>query len=534
MSGLSPELLDTIAESLYHHMTGDTGATGHLNDFGSEKITPETMKARLRSLLNDPDAKYMVNTSNNKDRGGAVFFFNEKQNTIFVFNPNQLKSPQYDSTGKIIPSKDNLDGFAGTFYREPKLNSEDIPVSKNSGRLLKEKEIRDAFPDSIKSLKNGIVKNLEQDGHTVTRNDIKVKSVNDPDADWARRIEAHATEIKDGLKQGKQRIENGEWKEIVAENKRHKAIKEAQSSSSAADKTSDGISKIPDDPVRSLAEKPVKLDIAPTQPEHKAGSEHGNAPKTSAINKAGAHAGKAELAVQAGAQIAADDVAGAGKIVAETVATNAAVGKAAERGAELLAKQGLKSTGLIVGVGATLAFGASDILAKTVKGRYGAAAAEGVAVGLEAVGNILPSGLGGSFLREAWRAAVVHTVGEKYAPEKSGIRQAAELAQSVGDKVIADARYKSMDQSALAKAIQKDDVLPDTVNIGGKDVLLSKALEDKLFRETFIKNLESAQTKSTDLHTQIAMLKAFDEKLQTPTRVAHSSSPSLDAPAQII
>jgi len=232
---LSPELIDNLAESLYQHMTGATGATGHLNDFGPQEITPDSMKKMVRDLLNDPDTKFMSNPSSG-ERGGTLIFFNEAKNTVMVVNPNQLSGPLYDSAGKLISEKGTPDGFAGTFYREPKLNGDNIAVSGNSGRELKESEIKKAFSQEIKRLKRGIVDDMATQGHNITKDDIKVTGVKDPDADWARRLESQASDIKSGLERGKQSIEKGEWAEALEQRKIDTVLKSDELTSIAADK----------------------------------------------------------------------------------------------------------------------------------------------------------------------------------------------------------------------------------------------------------------------------------------------------------
>ncbi len=99
------------------------------------------------------------------------------------------------------------------------------------------------------------------------------------------------------------------------------------------------------------------------------------------------------------------------------------------------------------------------------------------------------------------------------------------------------AQYKGMSTGQLGAAIQRDDTLPDTVKMGGKDgkeVPLAEALKDKDFRKNLITNLESAQAKGSDLSTQIAMIKAYGDKLDNdqkrPTITASAPAPSITAP----
>lgn len=236
MTGISPELLDKLTDSIYQHITGQTGGTGHINDFGSEKLTRESLKERITSLLSDEKTQYIVNTSTNPDRGGSIVFFNEEQKTFLIFNPNQLDNPRFYESGHMISGAKGPDNFAGTFFREPKLNSENIPVSSNSGRPLKEKEVRDNFKEAVKSQKNQIAKQLAAEGHNVTGKDIEPKSVKDPNADWADRIKAHETKIGKSLETGKARLANNGWSEAIKQEKIDAVLEKGELTSIAADK----------------------------------------------------------------------------------------------------------------------------------------------------------------------------------------------------------------------------------------------------------------------------------------------------------
>lgn len=275
----------------------------------------------------------------------------------------------------------------------------------------------------------------------------------------------------------------------------------------------------------ATATPPPAPSKAPTTSPAAESAHTGNKPST--LGKVGAAVGKTELGLNAAAQAAQGNIVGAATTVAEGVATNVAVGKASETAAKLLAKQGLKSAGVIVGAAATIGFGTATVIDKAKEGRYAAAAIEGATVLGEAAGNLLPGGVVGAGLRETFRAAVKHTIGEKYAPEKSGLRQAAELAADVGSKIVAQNQFKSMPTTKLREAIAHDETLPKTVAINGKSVALTEALDDKAFRTKFIDNLEKAEAKGHDLGAQIAMIKAYDNKLAVPPpHVAAAQKPS--------
>lgn len=98
--------------------------------------------------------------------------------------------------------------------------------------------------------------------------------------------------------------------------------------------------------------------------------------------------------------------------------------------------------------------------------------------------------------------------------------------------IVADAQYKSMSVTQLASVIQKDQTLPDTVKIGNKEVLLCDALKDKKFRDNLIDNLEKAEAKGSDLHAQIAMVKAYESALAAQAKAPSSSAPAAQVAQQ--
>lgn len=242
---------------------------------------------------------------------------------------------------------------------------------------------------------------------------------------------------------------------------------------------------------------------------------------TSMSQKIGGHVGRAELALGAAVQVAEGHVGEAAATIAEGEAISLAVKKGSLAASEALAKQGLKSMGGFIGPAVTIGFGAAAVIDKARGGHYAAAAIEGVTVGAEAFANALPSGVGGLAVREAFHAAVKNTFGEKYAPEKSGLRKATEAAVDVASALIAGNKYSSMATKDLKGTIAHDETLPKTVPINGKNVPLTDALEDKAFRTKFIENLEKAGAKH-DLGAQISMVKAYDDKLNAQVTLAKS------------
>ncbi|MDD3020760.1 MAG: hypothetical protein PHX61_07250 [Alphaproteobacteria bacterium] len=96
------------------------------------------------------------------------------------------------------------------------------------------------------------------------------------------------------------------------------------------------------------------------------------------------------------------------------------------------------------------------------------------------------------------------------------------------------AQMKSMSTSELGRAIQKDDVLPDKVKIGSKEMDFAEALKDKDFRNNTLTNLEAAQAKDVDLSSQIAMVKVYGDKVDAdqkkPPVTASTPAPAIAVP----
>lgn len=212
MDGLTPEQIDILAQSIYSHISGATGGTGHLNDFGPDKLTLDDLTSRIRDMLNDPDTRFMVNTSNDPGRGGAVTFFNEKTQSVLVFNPNNLQDPHIDEAGKLVSAADGPDNFAGTFYRQPKINADGVPVSF-SGRPLNDNQAAKEFRGEFKRLRNKLA-----DATDIPRAEaaerIKAPTLAES-SEWAERISAYDESIREGLEKGVRRIQAGEWTHVV-------------------------------------------------------------------------------------------------------------------------------------------------------------------------------------------------------------------------------------------------------------------------------------------------------------------------------
>lgn len=250
------------------------------------------------------------------------------------------------------------------------------------------------------------------------------------------------------------------------------------------------------------------------------------APKTSSnLQATGQHIdkklGRAGTAAEVIEHTAKGDYVGAGLAIAKDEGTRVAITKGVEVGAKALGvvAEGAGMVGSVAkrlpGVGAIVTVGLTVMASgvQAAQGNYGKAATELGAGAAEALGNVIGFGAGDA-LRETFRAAVVGVAGEKYAPEKSGLRKLGEAAYDVGSKAVASSQLKSMGKTELAAAIQKNETLPDTVKIGGKDVLLCEALKDKTFRDTMVTSLQSAAAKGTDVGTEIALINAYGDKLR--------------------
>lgn len=197
MTGLPDDVLNILAESIYLHMSGATGATGHLSDFGGGTFTLDDVRERIKQITSDPNTKYIINESNGP-RAGSIIFMNETTKTVLIFNPNQIGAPIVDHAGNL--TRDLQDGLAGTMYRVPNLDASGQAVSK-SGRPYTDGDVRKAWKDEWKRLANGIVADFAQGGENITREQVQVHNINPehPDPEWAARIGQKKNEMVGGL-----------------------------------------------------------------------------------------------------------------------------------------------------------------------------------------------------------------------------------------------------------------------------------------------------------------------------------------------
>lgn len=114
MTDLSPQQLENLIQSISFHAEEH----GHLDDFNVNN-RPE-LASKIREMLNDDNTKFINNTSNCPEKGGSIVFFNESSKSFLVINPKMLENGD----------------FAGTFYRQPKLNAEGQPTNSDGTKVL--------------------------------------------------------------------------------------------------------------------------------------------------------------------------------------------------------------------------------------------------------------------------------------------------------------------------------------------------------------------------------------------------------------
>lgn len=226
------------------------------------------------------------------------------------------------------------------------------------------------------------------------------------------------------------------------------------------------------------------------------------------------HTGKASLAIQVASEAAR------GNYVAAT--TTAAVAIAEQQGIKFVVKR-VPVLGGVITAGMTL-WGAG---AEAVKGNFKKAGSELVGGAAETVGNIVGFGAGDALREVARKGLMVAGVKEENAPNKSGIRVAAETAYDLGKTIADSAKLKTISKADLAKTIQADPDLPHKLNLRGQEVTLVKAMEDKTFRTAMIKNMEAEAKKNPALDPKVAALKEYGARLD-----ASAPQPSQQAVAK--
>jgi hypothetical protein len=252
----------------------------------------------------------------------------------------------------------------------------------------------------------------------------------------------------------------------------------------------------------------VDLDLSDGSPKTTSGTKIG---LSATGQKVDGHAGKAALAVEVASEAAKGNYGAA--------AATAAMAVAEQQGVKFVVKR-IPVVGGLVTAGMTL-FSAG---AQAAQGNFKKAGSELIAGAAETAGNIVGFGLGDAAREGTRKLALLAGVKEENAPDKSGLRTAAESAYSLGKTITDASKLKLMSKTELSSAIQKDPNMVDTVSFKGNRVNLATALEDKEFRTKFLKQLESESKAGTDRSGQIAMIKAYEGKLETGTPVAPAAA----------
>jgi|GEM_PF-5416032 len=281
----------------------------------------------------------------------------------------------------------------------------------------------------------------------------------------------------------------------------------------------------------TVAAPKVGIDLSDAGPAKPSG---GVRPSVSATGqKVEGKLGIAQTAITAGAQAAQGDVAGAAVTAGTAVAQQVGIGKVAQvaekvaatatpvimAAAEKLGVAGAAQTGgkFIPGLGAIIGAveTASNVTSALRQGQYAKA-------GIEAVTGVVATFAGSAgfgaadHIRKISNMAVTATLGDKYAPHQGSLYDTYDIAKAA---LTSRNDFAKLSRSDLAAAIQKDSTMVDTVRVKGVEMTLAKALEDKGFRATFLKDLE--QQKKPD---QIALINAYTAKLDAGQPVTPSSA----------
>lgn len=179
-------------------------------------------------------------------------------------------------------------------------------------------------------------------------------------------------------------------------------------------------------------------------------------PKLPNVSKATqAKLGHGTGAAQVVLAVAKGDYAGATVTAVQQIATNA---KTYEAAADLTRKVAPVAKGLgfvakkvpVIGAVVTAGFVLHEAGSDALDGNYGRAVAALGAGAAETLGNIVGFGVGDG-AREVVRGGIVATAGEKYAPNKSGLRELGEGAWSMGSKFFSGDDDKKPQQTASSR-----------------------------------------------------------------------------------
>ncbi len=216
-------------------------------------------------------------------------------------------------------------------------------------------------------------------------------------------------------------------------------------------------------------------------------------------SKIAGHAGTAQGVASVALDLAEGRYREAGQSAAIQVALNPGTYKAA---AELTHDVAPVAKGLgffakkvpLLGAVVTAGFVAYEVGSNIHEGNYGKAAAALGAGTAEALGNVVGFGVGDA-AREGVREGVVLAAGEKYAPEKSGLRQLGEGAYALAHKALEDHKQASEPHSHPTPAQPQRPSIYNYKNLPVVGFVLkdtpSAALNGPLQRtpDGFIKNL---------------------------------------------
>jgi hypothetical protein len=259
--------------------------------------------------------------------------------------------------------------------------------------------------------------------------------------------------------------------------------------------------------------------------------------------------GVAQTALTAGAQAAQGDYSGAAVTVGSAAAQQAGLGKAAQLAekaaekavpvvmavAEKLGVAGAAKTGgkFVPGLGGVIGAveTAVNVTSALRQGQYAKAGVELVSGTLSTIAGTVGFGMK-DHVQNVFHQLVKHTVGEKYAPEQSQLYAAVGAGIDAGKAALNKPSTNDpakMSRSELAAAIQRDPDLPDTVPFKGGRAELATALQDKGFRERYLRQLEDENKMGVKRNQEIALIKAYEKSLESPSAPAAQAAISQNA-----
>jgi hypothetical protein len=246
--------------------------------------------------------------------------------------------------------------------------------------------------------------------------------------------------------------------------------------------------------------------------------------------KISGHAGTGTGVASLALQLAEGDFKGAGLNAGFQLALSPGTYKAAAALTESIAPVA-KALGFlgkkvpVVGAVVTVGFVAYEVGKHAAHGEYGKAGAALGAGAAETVGNLVGFGVG-DLAREGVRAGVILAAGEKYAPEKSGLRQLGEGAVHIAHQAIDGAAHHQAAAKPAAPSIYHYKNLP-AVGYALKDTP-DQALHGKTVRtpDGFIKNLR--EINFADPKNLKAFEDAIHRRIRKNEQLIEAGKPLLD------